>query len=228
MKKFFHTIYRYKIALIAALLLAIGGGIFFFGGSGRHDDFAQAYRAYSSASEAHVFTASVPSREDNPIRARLLKLLSFVLSDSGLTDEDRLEYAREGITLIDEAEHQIDQIGTYALPLGDALRTLEGAADRVWGTGREEAQQIAALAATRAEDVSDIRGLSYSANAHIETIFRRILKDNGALTAEHVIDLNNQLPAAEKAFDDRSNLYEEILGIQDEMDDLYASFEEGN
>lgn len=168
--------------------------------------FTKSYDTYATLSDIHVNAAFLPATNENPLRQELNRMLADVLAEQ-LPQSDRLERAERGLLLLNELEKQIDAIGDSGEAVSKALGEMEA---RASGSERRE---IVDLALERLRVIGDIRGLSYRASYHTAEIFNRVITDGGALTPEHVIELNNQIPLVEEQFDRRTGLYDELESI---------------
>ncbi len=168
--------------------------------------FTKSYDTYATLSDIHVNAAFLPATNENPLRQELNRMLADVLAEQ-LPQSDRLERAERGLLLLNELEKQIDAIGDSGEAVSKALGEMEA---RASGSERRE---IVDLALERLRVIGDIRGLSYRASYHTAEIFNRVIADGGALTPEHVIELNNQIPLVEEQFDRRTGLYNELESI---------------
>ncbi len=205
------------IAIVFVVLLVAGWSIFRAQSS---EEFSEKYMTYKALADAHETAAYLPGSPTNPIRQELNTVLSQVLT-SGLSMEERLRHAENGLALLKISERQIDAIGEHAEVVDRSILALEHSLPMsVIGTGMEE---VIELAKRRAAIIADIRGLSYRANFHTSEILSRIVQDEGKLTDAHVIDLNAQIPQVEEQFDARANLYSELEGIDGQLERAYTS-----
>ncbi len=189
-------------ALVAILLVCIfvGYKLYFAW------QFNKSYDTYATLSGLHVNAALLPAVGDNPVRQELNRTLADVLAEQ-LPTSERLERAERGLVLLNALERQIDAIGDSGEAVSKALGEMEA---RASGSERRE---IVDLALERLRVIGDIRGLSYRASYHTAEIFNRVIADGGALTPEHVKELNNQIPLVEEQFDRRTGLYDELESI---------------
>lgn len=202
------------VAGVALVAVAFGGYRYYVA-----SQFAASYETYAALASAHSNAAFVPAVEDNPLRRELNLTLARCLSDESLKTADRLELARRGRQLLDEAEKQIDVIGETGEEIENAIEIMEA---RAAGSARAD---IVALARERFRIIGDIRGLSYRANFHAAEIFNRIIDDGGKLTDAHVTELNEKVPLVEGQFDERTNLYSELESANSRMENTYAELD---
>ncbi len=197
------------IALVAICLLAGGAMLYFASRSASH--FAAQYSAYAALAHIQEQAAYVPAAPDNPVRQQLNLVLSLVL-DPTTSSIKRLADAKQGLTLLNQLGAQVDAIGDASDKANLAIAQMQIETLKDFGTSGQTLSLID-LAKQRSSIIEDIRGLSYRANYETETIFQRIVDDNGALTASHVTDLNSEIPNVEAQFDHRSNLYSQLEAV---------------
>lgn len=170
---------------------------------------ADEYAQLESLIDAQETRAYVPSAENNPVRQRVNRLLGEVLA-TGFTQGQRRERAEEGLRLLELMELQIDGIGEATQELDAAIVDIQKKSPFTDEYLRSGGSELIRSLERRSEIIADIRGLSYRANFHTAEIFSKILQDNGELTSEHVLALNDQIPQVEEQFYRRSNLYNEL------------------
>lgn len=197
---------RFGIGIIILFVLCFFAYRFYFAWQ-----FTKTYDTYAALSGIHVQAAFLPATNDNPLRQELNRMLADVLA-AQLPEKDRLARAERGLLLLNELEKQIDTIGDSGEAVAKALGEMEGRASG------SERQEIVQLALERLRVIGDIRGLSYRASYHTAEIFNRVIQDGGTLTAEHVTELNNQIPLVEEQFDRRTGLYDELVSIGSRID----------
>lgn len=180
--------------------------------------FSRAYTTYQSVAQAHDAAAFYPSTNQNPVRRELNSVLADVLVGT-LSPDERIKRAERGLTLIQEAETQIDLMGDFVPRVEDALEGMRGSG--AWFESRKVSNgidRVIELAEKRLDLIADIRGFSYRANFYTKEIFRRVIDDKGVVTAEHAALLNEQIPLVEEQFDRRSNLYLELESTGSALD----------
>lgn len=193
------------VVLVAILVLGALAYKFYFSWQ-----FSHVYETYSTLSRTHVSAAFLPATNDNPLRQELNRTLATVLAED-MPSTERLKRAERGLTLLNDLEKQIDAIGEAGEAVSQSIHEMEA---RASGTERQE---IVSLALERVRIIGDIRGLSYRAGYHTAEIFNRVIADGGALTKEHITDLNNQIPLVEEQFDRRAGLYSELESISSKI-----------
>lgn len=221
MKKFMNK----KILGFCVILLTLGCIVFYLLIPLQSSQVKAAYEAYAEVAKQHDDAAYFPGTVDNPLRYELNQVLSEVLVGD-ITSERRLALAKEGLQKLNELESQIDTMGALVPSVESAIEYLEKTAGPLQGhQTSSDVASVVALARERLNIIADIRGLSYRANFHTEEIFKRVIDNNGSLTADHVSFLNNQIPLVEEQFDERSNLYTELQSVGFEIERLSAHFE---
>jgi hypothetical protein len=175
------------------------------------------YAAYALVAKQHRDAAFFVANTQNPVREELNRLLTDVLEET-IPDSERLVKAERGLELLGISERSIDAIGEIALVNDQALLLLEGRS-HLWLLWWWHApmRDVVQLAQSQAAIIADIRGLSYRANFHTAQIFKRIVDDGGQLTDSHISELNNLIPKVEDQFDQRSNLYDELERVGDQI-----------
>lgn len=180
--------------------------------------FSRAYTTYQSVAQAHDAAAFYPSTNQNPVRRELNSVLADVLVGT-LSPGERILRAERGLTLIQEAETQIDLMGDFVPRVEGALDGMRGSG--AWFESRKVSNgidRVIELAEKRLDLIADIRGFSYRANFYTKEIFRRVIDDKGVVTTEHAALLNEQIPLVEEQFDRRSNLYNELESVGSALD----------
>jgi hypothetical protein len=195
---------------IGFLVIVLGGYLYVL-------RFMDGYAAYSVVAKQHRDAAFFVANEQNPVREELNRLLTDVLEET-IPDNERLTKAQRGLELLGISERSIDAIGEIALVNDQALLLLEGRS-HLWVLWwwHIPMRDVVTLAQSQAAIIADIRGLSYRANFHTAQIFRRIVDDEGRLTDAHIGELNNLIPKVEDQFDQRSNLYNELERVGDQI-----------
>lgn len=187
--------------------------------------FEKEFAAYDALATAHEAAAYLPGSSNNPVRQDLNRLLSEVLVQ-GLSAHDRLALADQGLEQLANLEKQIDAIGEAGEKVDAAVARMQ--VDSVGTVSSSIAtHELLTLAKKRSAIIADIRGLSYRANFETKKIFDRVIADKGALTKEHVLDLNEQIPIVEEQFNRRSDLYAELQSISQEIREKTTGANEG-
>lgn len=215
-------LYIVPIAILAIIFL-----LFSLDGkkSNTANSFADIYNEYAELSMRHEAAAYDPGTDSNEVRQELDRMLAIALTGD-ITPSDRLELSKDAVKLIDQMEEQIDLIGDKGVLVEQAIKNLEESNLEIDNdTLKGEAEKIIEMAQDRFDIISDIRGLSYSANSRTGEIFKRIIKDKGRLTDDHIIYLNQQIPKVEKQFDKRSNLYMELRNVGREIKEKWEDIE---
>ena len=179
--------------------------------------FKDAYGTYAQYADDQEIDAYVPGAADNPTRQQLNKVLTEILMGK-LSDTKRLDDARTGLALINEARQQIDVIGDRGGPVDQAIGGMESnlnPLDQFVTHGK--VADIVTLAKKRADIVSDVRAYSYSADAETTNIFDQIISDKGKLTPAYIKNLNDKVPDLENQFDQRSNLYVDLQNVSNSI-----------
>ncbi len=169
--------------------------------------FVSAYDRYQEKAKIQEDAAYLPGTTGNPLRQQLNQTLSEVLTKETST-ERRLFLAHQGLSTIDQANREVDIIGTTGTDVSDTVAMMTAAANSVGNLyGRGTMVELIALAKEQMDIIENIRGLSYRANFETAEIFKRIIVDHGTLTAGYTTELNNQIPKVEEQFNSRENYY---------------------
>jgi hypothetical protein len=200
------------IALIIVILWVSLGYVFFVP---KHTaEFLVAYEAYSMANSAHVAAAHVPGGGNNPARQKLNGILPRVLTEN-FSPEERQKLSEEALASVLEIRAEIDAIGREGEKADAALSKLREASEKVGGfSAGRKARGMVAFAEERIQTLKNIQEISYGINTRLENIFRGIIRDHGALTAERILLLNQDLPEAEKQFDRLTESYRKLDDIE--------------
>lgn len=215
---------KIKIGLSILALILIGGVYFLVpGGAG---EFTRAYEGYQTVAKAQDVAVFYPSTESNEIRKELFTVLSRTLIGD-ISDEERLSSARRGIELLRFAERDIDAMADLSPEVAARLSDVRNSDSLfVSQKTRNMISDVSELGERRKTLIEDIRGLSYKANFYTEEIFQRIIADNGALTREHALFLNEQVPLVEEQFDKRSQLYTDLQKTSAEIAGVVGHFDD--
>lgn len=205
------------IALFVVLIALSAYGLWAWIGAGK---FGAQYERYAEAQREYIIAANKPAAEGNPVRRQVYQLLAEVLQVE-MTNDERITKARQGIAHLNDIEAQIDAIKVEADTVVPLLQELEDASSGIGNlNGGASMQDLVRLGKRQVEIISDIRGLSYRADYYTTEVFERIIDDLGAMTDEHKIYLNENIPLLEEQFDKRANLYAELKKNDDEMKEI--------
>jgi hypothetical protein len=98
-----------KIAAISAAAMVLFITLLYLA-SRSSSHFKEEYRSYATLATAQEKAAYIPAAQDNDTRQRLNADLALAL-DRKTKDSARLNYAKDGLDLIDALNKQIDAIG---------------------------------------------------------------------------------------------------------------------
>jgi hypothetical protein len=197
------------------------GGMFFYSSKQSDTTFEKEYAIYDDLAAQADNAAYIPGAQVNPIRLELDHTLAQVL-DQSTSPSNRLSLSTQGLEYLTVSEAQIAAISSTSAKVDahiakmqiDSLNTI---------TSSDAARQIIALAKNRSSVISDIRAYSYRADFEIRQIFDRIVTDKGTLTSAYIVELNNEIPAVEAQFNQRSNLYTELQSTSQKIHDIYST-----
>ena len=186
--------------------------------------FGRAYSKYQIAAAIQQNAAFVPGAEANPVRDSLNRTLAQLLAKDTKPAE-RLVLANQSLQLIAQLNTQIDTIGDTAPAVTSSIATMETAAQSPGNVLHRSAMlRMVHLAQKQMATIEDIRGLSYRADFEITQICDHITANKGVLLDQYVIELNDELPAMEKQFNDRENSYADLQSNMYDIQQSYAGF----
>ena len=234
MKKILHTIHSFfrrifgsvRTSSVHVRVLAIIGfcalcvALYLYANQQSDNTFVTEYAAYDTLAAQADNAAYIPGAQTNPVRVALDQDLTEVL-DQSISVPKRLAFADQGLADLKDSESQIDAISSTTEKV-DAqvakmqVNMLDNAAPN------DKARSIIALAKQRSSIISDIRAYSYRTDFEISEIFTTIIADKGVLTNDYVVSLNNEIPAVETEFDQRSNLYLELQNTAQQIVNTYS------
>jgi hypothetical protein len=202
--------------ILAALVLVCLVALYFVFARFSTQHFGAEYASYAVLAKVQEQAVYLPTAPNNPTREQLNLALADALQKN-IVPAKRLVDAKRGIDLLKELDAEVDGIGSASDVANAMLAKLQTTyLDNP--TTSESVHTLITLAKQRTEIIEDIRGLSYRADFSTRKIFERIIADKGALTAAHIIDLNNDLPEAETQFDRRSDLYKKLGSVSTLID----------
>lgn len=221
-------------AILTTIVIAViigGGGVYawrYFGGFVGEQPhiiaFVDAYGAYADVAEQVELLVHTPGTEGNQDRAELLALLNSLLTEP-MDEPHREELARLAFTNLTALKKEIDAAQAAQAQLYEALQSMDVTSRSFVGIGhRRDAGNVVALARKRAELSARITSILSETNDHTYAIITRILEDGGALTTEHIQDINAAIDTAEQRFDTLSGLYTELIEKRTELEQAIASF----
>jgi hypothetical protein len=200
----------WTMLFFALCVLGLVAAFFWMRSSG---EVTRALESYQALSRAHEEAAYLPGIPENPVRERVNAILSDVLARP-MEPAERLARAQEGLSVLKDAEVQIDAIGDVGEKVQIAIAYFEEKSGPVSFVRSSEAEALVAVAKEEFGIIADIRGLSYRANFHTAEIFNRIVLDKGELSAAYIADLNKELPLVEEQFNARTMLYGKLKDVR--------------
>ncbi len=220
---FFSWIKGYRLSLITVgvfAVLALAG----FHIRDSTDRFARAYREYAVVANLADTSAFIPGAVNNPVRIQVNTILTQVLADK-MIDARRLELSKQGLDILTYSQKQIDAINAKLDASDAAVAEMNASADFVsdmFSKGLPD--KIVGLARERHDAISDIRAYSYRADAATQKIFEHLIMSKGVLSNAYVTELNNEIPAEEGNFNKRTNRYNDLQDIGNEIQQDFTEF----
>jgi len=212
--------------------LAIGAGgtyawLYFGGFSGEKETavaFVDAYGNYADIADRVETLVHVPTAGGNDSREELHKLLSTMLTDA-MDTEKRESLARIAFVHLDTIKKEIDAAQAVQASLYQVLQDFDNAARSFSGIdlGRQS-MAIVGIARKRAEISSRITSILSETNEQTYAIITRILAEKGALSPEHITEINAATADAEKRFDTLAELYAELVTKHEELERAFGDF----
>lgn len=201
---------------IVLSVCAIAAGVLLYMVHLSSAQFARDYELYSFLAKTQQNDAYIPGASDNPVRQQLNQILSDALTKK-MSDADRLTLVKGGSTFLNESQKQIDQITVSSEAADAAIAKMQVDTLDAFSIS-QNAREIIALAKERSSMISDIRAYSYRADFDVQQIFNRIIQDNGKLTDAYVTELNSADPEMASQYDKRTNLYNDLQKLGDDLD----------
>jgi F0F1-type ATP synthase membrane subunit b/b' len=220
-----------SVVLILVAILLGGGATYawlYYGGIGGEKAtsvaFVESYGNYAEIADQVEAFVHVPGTEGNSDRQELLSLLNAMLTDT-MADTEREGLARIAFTHLDTIKKEIDAAQSAQAKLYTVLQDFDNASRMFKGIElRTQASEIVALARTRAELSAHITSILSETNDHTYSIITRILADHGALTQEHITEINAATTMAEDRFATLEGLYTELIDKKQAMDQAFTVF----
>ena len=208
-----------------------GGGTFlwlyyggFHGEDGEAIAFIDKYGDYNEIATEVEFLVHLPGTENNADRAELLALLETILTED-ITNNKRKTLARLAFANIDNLKKEIDAAQIKQAELYEVLQDLDNSSRQFSSIDlRNRSSDIVTLSRKRAEIAARITSILSEINEHSYAIITRILSDNGELTQEHIIAINNITTDAENRFDTLEELYNDLIRMKNEIDEAFKEF----
>src|SRR5262249_45629567 len=144
--------------------------------------FESSYAIYLEAAGAQENNAYTPGAGNNPLRQSLNAALTTVLTQ-GITPDQRLATAQQGLDFVAQLNLEVDSIGSSAPTVASAIALFEATANDPGNIMRRGAiLKLATAARDQMTTIDTIRGLSYRADFETQQIFQRIIADKGVLS----------------------------------------------
>ncbi len=202
-----------RLVTMPAILLLIAAAVLAYLFLRSNTELSNVYADYDRSGKTYSDAAFLVGSNSNPLRIELNQVLAEVLGKA-MTPDERMEKVRRGRELLVESARQIDAIGDSGDVSSSSIKLLDSTSRGLGNLyARPGAAKVVELSRTKSNMIADIRGLSYKTNYYISQIFDRIERDGGALTQDHIKELNARIPELEAEFDRRANLYTDLESI---------------
>lgn len=231
MKKLLKTVQQFLTSLLASqrprvylvvIAVFVCLGIFAYTTIRSTSQFTDDYAEYAALAKLHQDAAFLLGAPNNPVRQKLNRILSDVLS-APINPAARLALAREGLVLTAETEKQLEAVSKAGEEVDASIAKMQVTMLNSL-TSSQHVKEVIALAKRRSEIISDIRAYSYRADFELRRIFDRIIAEGGKLPDSYIVELNTAIPELEEQFNKRSSLYAELQRTGEEMQ---RKFDEG-
>ena len=182
--------------------------------------FNTSYAVLIEALEHHEVAIFLPGSGNNSTRQDLNIILEKVLTKTTIKEE-RLSGSLLGLKKIGEVKKQIDEIIKTGTCLNKATNQLEKTINILPKKEREYAKEIILSVKKYQEKTREIKNILYAINNDGKGIFERIITEDGILSEDHIIALNEHIPEAENNFDTLSFLYLDLIKIKEKIETNY-------
>ncbi len=198
-----------RVVLILIMAVAVGGGgtflWFYYGGfeTERKEaiTFIEMYGEYAQVANQVESLVHLPGTEGNTSRAELLALLESILTKS-MTAEKRDQLTRLAYANLDVIKREVDLAQTAQAQLYEVLQDLDNLSRTFSSIElRTHAVDIVRVGRRRAELSARITSVLSEMHEETQAIITRILAENGELTDEHIIRINESTENAERRFE---------------------------
>ena len=184
------------------------------------DSFLPALQRYEEVEKSHEIAVIIPGSTSNTDRAELDVILGRVLVEP-MEDSDRFQYSILAIKKIEVLEGKISEVYEIGETVKTRIESLKLAQEDVKGFEvKILTKEIIELAIKQKAIIDEIEILTQVITQRTRDIFERIIEENGALSDEHMISLNEQIADAEIQFDKRTNLFTEMTTNKKEIEHL--------
>ena len=184
------------------------------------DSFLPALQRYEEVEKLHEIAVIIPGSTSNTDRAELDVILGRVLVEP-MEDSDRFQYSILAIKKIEVLEGKISEVYEIGETVKTRIESLKLAQEDVKGFEvKILTKEIIELAIKQKAIIDEIEILTQVITQRTRDIFERIIEENGALSDEHMISLNEQIADAEIQFDKRTNLFTEMTTNKKEIEHL--------
>ncbi len=159
------------------------------------------YAEYYELAQEERVLLSVPGHQDTESRRALHELLIEILT-SDMTDNERLVRVDEALEEIALLRRDIDEATKIREDIVVVIDTFEREQQHLALTElRIGAGELVEAMRERQAIANDITATLYAINGHVHEIVVEIKQADGALTPEHIYDINQTTDMAESRFD---------------------------
>lgn len=213
----------YPIIVICAVILLVLGIVNSLLRSDTKTSFLfnDSYGIFIETFKQHESSVFLPGSGNNPSRQELNVILEKVLTKT-ISAEERLSDSLLGLEKVKEVRKQIDELTKTGTLFDKATNQLEKKIKTLPNNKVKHAKMIVRSAREYNEVTHDIENFLYVINDDGKEIFERIIAEDGNLSEDHIITLNEHIPEAETNFDALSFLYNDLTDIKTEVETNYS------
>jgi hypothetical protein len=209
--------------VLIALVVAVGaGGALAYRAHYGPDPAAvlaltDAYATYKQYEQQRFAAALAPGRGENTLRQQLNTTLAKTLTGK-IGTSTRHTLSERGLEQVAAMRERVSNMEAHRLAVDDAIAGVERSAGALQDP---DATQLADQMRERFKTIDRIKTLSKEITRQIESVFQRIDESGGRLTSEHVSELNASIPKAERRFDERVRLYDDLQELDADIERTY-------
>ena len=187
------------------------------------DSFVRTFQAYEKSLLRSNKAVLTPSSQKNTPRQKLNRNLQSLLTEN-IEDTERISVSEESLLYVEEIYDQIVDAKKQVEILENSLRKLDSSLVSIHknSSAKDIADGIIRHADIHYTKTSQIIDLLFSMNSDSLEIMERIIKEDGKLTQDHIIYLNDTIPEAEQNFDTLSLLYRDITKETGHLNSMFT------
>ena len=186
--------------------------------------FIEVYGDYSEIADEVERLVHIPGNKDNDERAKLHGLLESVLTQD-MDRERREQMARLALSNLSAIKGEVHAAQASQARLYITLQDLDTASRTFKSRDlRDRTKEMVVIARRRAEASAHIMSVLAETNEQTQGILERIIQENGDLSYQHIVEINDATVAAEERFDMLRALYEELVAERQVLQTRFHEF----